>query len=531
MEEQHGENIKSDTLLELLKVIDRICKENDLRYFAFSNLLVGCVYYKGFIPDSPLNDIAVGLLRDEYEKFIVIVKNEAEKYGVIYRDSYLNTNIKRSVVQIGKEIVLEEENGKTSEFVKVNINVFDVASREFDFRDAYYDRMDRANKRYQKILRAKGCEKSEQNPILFLIDKILYGGRSADKAFKKLNKKAAKYNGRDNMTAVRSVIPKRSKLIFLDQLFPLQKMPFMDMELPCPKDFSPWTVYPDEALMDRIKTIQKVDMMLLKEFDRICRILDIGYFICGGTMLGYVRHGGFIPWDDDIDVGMLRADYDRFLKEAGEYLDERFFLQTRKSDRKIPYLFSKIRMNNTEYITAYNDRRDFHKGICLDLFPFDAIPEGYDNQMRFYRIANKLACIHNRFVNRSIPEPICFGKPECFEDWYYRAKGKLRRFVYKSMPLELTQWIYIKYATKYNDKADRLGLQYVASFVPSYTYIKKEDLLPYRDVRFEGMTVKVPKRPGVFLEMQYGDFMKLPPPHKRLGHKLIRWSANIDFEE
>ena len=55
--------------------------------------------------------------------------------------------------------------------------------------------------------------------------------------------------------------------------------------------------------------------------------------------------------------------------------------------------------------------------------------------------------------------------------------------------------------------------------------------MPYRDVRFEGMTVKVPKRPGVFLEMQYGDFMKLPPPHKRLGHKLIRWSANIDFEE
>ena len=228
---------------------------------------------------------------------------------------------------------------------------------------------------------------------------------------------------------------------------------------------------------------------------------------------------------------MLRADYDKFLREGGKYLDERFFLQTRKSDRKIPYLFSKIRMHDTEYITNYNERRDFHKGICLDLFPFDAIPEGWDNQMRFYKIVNKLSSLHNRFCNRSIPEPICYEKPTCFEDWYYRKKGKLRRFVYKSMPLEFTQWLYIKAATWYNKKAEKLGLSTVASFVPSYTYIKREDLLPYRDVTFEGVPAKVPHKMEVFLEMQYGDYMQLPPIHKRVGHDLIRWSVNFDLEE
>ena len=76
-----------------------------------------------------------------------------------------------------------------------------------------------------------------------------------------------------------------------------------------------------------------------------------------------------------------------------------------------------------------------------------------------------------------------------------------------------------------------MGLSYVASFVPSYTYIKREDLLPYKDVIFENLTVKVPNKPEVFLEMQYGDYMQMPPIHKRVGHDLIRWSVNFDLEE
>lgn len=508
--------------LEILKALDSICQKQQLQYFAYGDLLVGCVHYADFIPDAPTQKIEVGLLRKDYEALLPILRQEAPKYGLCLQEYYEDSAIHLPMVQLVKQ---------GEESLGIAIAVFDVASREFDFRDAYYDRMDRANATYDRICVGKGCKTDGRGRLSAFVKKILYGWKNPQKVFRTVHRKAAKYQGRDNMTAVRKVTPGRGKLIFMDQLFPLQRLPFCDMMLPCPKDYSPWTVKPDDALLQQIQTIQKVDLILLKEFDRVCRLLDIGYFVCGGTMLGYARHGGFIPWDDDIDVGMLRADYDKFLKEGGKYLDERFFLQTRQSDPKIPYLFSKIRMHNTEYITNYNERRDFHKGICLDLFPFDAIPEEHGKQIRFYNFVNKLSSLHNRFCNRSIPEPICYEKPTCLEDWYYRKKGKLRRFVYKLMPLKFTQWLYLQAATWYNKKAEKLGLSYVASFVPSYTYIKREDLLPYKDVQFEQLTVKVPNKPEVFLEMQYGDYMQMPPLHKRVGHDLIRWSVNFDLEE
>lgn len=531
MNGQSSDTIQTRALLDIIKVIDTICEEHQLQYFAYADLLIGCVHYQNFIPNVNPKNIEVGLMRSEYEQLIPILRKNAEHYGLIWKEFYDDSTVKCPMVQLGKQVSYEKEGAQITDIFWVNIGVFDVASREFDFRDAYYDRMDRANATYDRIVVGHGYNTAGQKTLALFLKKLLYGWRNPDKAFEKLNQKAAKYQNEENMTAVRKVIPSRGKQTFLDQLFPLQRLPFCDMMLPCPKDYSPWTVLPDENLMNQIQTIQKVDLVLLKEFDRVCRLLDIGYFICGGTMLGYARHGGFIPWDDDIDVGMLREDYDRFLEEGGKYLDERFFLQTRQSDPKIPYLFSKIRMHHTEYITTYNDRRDFHKGICLDLFPFDAIPEEHDAQIRFYNKVNKLSSLHNRFCNRSIPEPICHEEPKCFEDWYYRKKGKLRRFLYKLMPLKFTQWLYIRKATQYNKKAKELGLSYVASFVPSYTFIKREDLLPYRDVSFEGLTVKVPNKPEVFLTMQYGDYMQMPPLHKRVGHDLIRWSANVDLEE
>ena len=85
----------------------------------------------------------------------------------------------------------------------------------------------------------------------------------------------------------------------------------------CPGDYTPWQPVLNAELERQVAAIQKADLILIKEFDRVCQKLGVGYFVCGGTMLGYMRHGGFIPWDDDVDVAMLREDYDRFIREAG----------------------------------------------------------------------------------------------------------------------------------------------------------------------------------------------------------------------
>ena len=117
---------------------------------------------------------------------------------------------------------------------------------------------------------------------------------------------------------------------------------------------------------------QKALYSLLCEFDRVCRKLDIPYFLFAGTLLGAVRHKGFIPWDDDLDVLMMRKDYERFLKEAPEILDqEKFYLQGEFS-RHWPMFFSKLRLNGTTCLEKYRPKDPMmHQGVYMDIFPCD----------------------------------------------------------------------------------------------------------------------------------------------------------------
>lgn len=111
---------------------------------------------------------------------------------------------------------------------------------------------------------------------------------------------------------------------------------------------------------------------LLREFDRVCRALEIPYFLYAGSLLGAVRHQAIIPWDDDLDVMMLREDYERFLREADGILDrEKFFLQKEFSDHW-PMFFSKLRLNNTACLEKYHPRDlKCHLGVYMDIFPCD----------------------------------------------------------------------------------------------------------------------------------------------------------------
>ena len=117
---------------------------------------------------------------------------------------------------------------------------------------------------------------------------------------------------------------------------------------------------------------QKALYTLLCEFDRVCRKLNITYFLFAGTLLGAVRHKGFIPWDDDLDVLMKRADYDRFMKEAPNVLDrERFFLQE-EFTKHWPMFFSKLRLNGTTCLERYRPKDPMmHQGVYMDIFPCD----------------------------------------------------------------------------------------------------------------------------------------------------------------
>ena len=122
-----------------------------------------------------------------------------------------------------------------------------------------------------------------------------------------------------------------------------------------------------------IKELQQHIIPILLDVDRVCREHNIRCYICDGTMLGAVRHGGFIPWDDDIDVCMPRPDYERFMQHAKEWLPERLEAICAENDEDYPFPFGKIQDNTTTLIERMHI--DYMGGLYIDVFPIDGMPQ------------------------------------------------------------------------------------------------------------------------------------------------------------
>lgn len=125
-----------------------------------------------------------------------------------------------------------------------------------------------------------------------------------------------------------------------------------------------------------INELKKIQLSMLKDFDAVCQKHRISYQLFSGTALGAVRHKGFIPWDDDIDVVMLREDYERFFDSASKELDSNKYYVQREFSEHWPMFFSKLRLNGTTYIEKYHshDAR-IHQGIYIDIFPCDNLSD------------------------------------------------------------------------------------------------------------------------------------------------------------
>ena len=120
--------------------------------------------------------------------------------------------------------------------------------------------------------------------------------------------------------------------------------------------------------------LQKLEFDMLGEVMRISELLGIKCFLVCGTALGAVKYKGFIPWDDDVDVGMFREDYERFCAEAPKFLPEPYFLQTHDTDPVYPLIFAKLRNSQTTYIESSIKSLNINHGVYIDIFPLDLYP-------------------------------------------------------------------------------------------------------------------------------------------------------------
>lgn len=524
-EEEAADKINHDKG-EILRTLDKVFVEKGLHYFAYASLLIHTEYYHEFFNSGKVENAKIGMVRDDFEKARVLLQ-EREFSGFQVCSVLEEISLPLRTIQIGRRIQyysLDDNDNIlfNNSFIGIEINAFDYVPDEYEQARFHFWQMRKRNAIYNRasvywMNKVKRKHNTSSN---------IYGKLSDGFLVNIINNGALKFNNQTNTVAC--VTPQRSKIITLEQLYPLKRSKFRDFEIFVPNDISVWCYLFTPEVEEQTKSIQKVSLEILKKIDKVCQELGIGYFICGGSMLGAVRHGGFIPWDDDIDIGMLRKDYEVFLEKGQKLLGDSVFLQTRETDPEIPYLFSKVRANNTLYITNYNEFRNFHKGICVDIFPFDNIPDNIEEQQKFRKEVRFWEKIHNRVVNKQKPEQYFLGdKKRTLGERLIHLLNEVHRRFYCLIPLWLTQKLYLRKAEKYNSNTE---LEFVASFVPSYTFIKREDLLPYKRMNFSGFQALVPKRPEVFLKMQYGDFMAMPPEHKRMGHDLIKWSADTTKE-
>jgi len=236
-----------------------------------------------------------------------------------------------------------------------------------------------------------------------------------------------------------------------------------------------------------VKEAQQIMLKMLLEFDRICKKHDLTYWLDFGTLLGAVRHKGFIQWDDDLDVSMPREDYELFLKIAPGELREDLFLQTRDTDKHYKNFFAKIRDRNSTYIDEGESTKKiwYHQGIFMDIFPLNTIENAPWNLKGYKTLIYMAKLLHNRYVK--ILWLASFGVK-----W-------LNRFHCKGAPFVVSGGENMHYLIH----------------VPVTT------IFPLQQIEFEGYSFPAPKDTDRYLREIFGsDYMTLPPEEKRKVHSV-----------
>ena len=259
-----------------------------------------------------------------------------------------------------------------------------------------------------------------------------------------------------------------------------------------------------EISIDELKWIQVEIMVLIDEF---CQHNNIRYSLSSGTLIGAVRHKGYIPWDDDIDIMMPREDYDRFVSTFnGTY--EHLSLLAPEINRNYYAPYANVFDNRTLLLEGYNSHRGFDIGVKIDVFPIDTVPDDLMCYKKEMYTVNRINAIMYDKRNKC---PFEFSKE--------RIRLYIKKFLYSFIPYSFLQKKIREIAV--NKEYD--GASYV-DFVVFNIYFRKlprfsrSVMEDYIRVPFEGKEFSIVSNYDEVLRAMYGDYMKLPPVEARVAH-------------
>ena len=260
--------------------------------------------------------------------------------------------------------------------------------------------------------------------------------------------------------------------------------------------------------------LHKAEIEMLKDFMSVCEKHKINYFAIAGTAIGVVRHKGFIPWDDDIDIAMLREDYEKFIQVAKEDLSDKYEFMGPDMEKKYYNLQPAMVRKGTKFVTETAWAAGQEPGLFIDIFIYENIPDDekeaekiikktYIYKMLYIiRNVNFFKLVKGGSLNKKIKNIVC-GIIRLFlllipngSDWFYKK--------------------YISYAKSYYGKSDK----YTALCDPGarIMWVRRDEIFPLVDLPYEDTTMKMINQYDKQLKRHMGDYMKIPPLEKRLNH-------------
>ena len=264
----------------------------------------------------------------------------------------------------------------------------------------------------------------------------------------------------------------------------------------------------------QLKLLQEIELENLRMLMEICEKNHLRYYLIGGSLLGAMRHRGFIPWDDDIDVGLPRPDYNRFVQIAKDYLPAHMDVKTMTSDPNYKCYFTRL-INNKKKIYWDHGQYTAVIGVWMDVFPLDGLPKN--------RLLRKLQVFRVK-LNKALYK---------FTQIDYVTTNRTNRPLSERVLIRFAQLTHIGKlmdADKRLKKLDRAVQRYdydTCAYAWNFSgcYGKRE-IVPHiqlggsRTAQFEGMQVSIPEAAEDYLTSIYGDYMKLPPEDQRKSHEV-----------
>lgn len=266
-----------------------------------------------------------------------------------------------------------------------------------------------------------------------------------------------------------------------------------------------------ELNKEQLRKMQLVELEMLDEVDRVCRKHGIIYSMDSGTLLGAIRHKGFIPWDDDIDIAMLREEYEKFKRVLDELNPEICYFQDHDTDPEYRWGYAKLRRTGTEFIRLGQEHMKFKTGIAIDIFPLDDVPKSLIGQMwldfRCFCMRKVLWSEVGKRTEKGFWKWWFSLLSHIPADAVFKRINRIARRSSNTSPNRVRNLLFPSYG-----KLDNIAPLRERYGMPKEWF---SDLAEYE---FEGKRFWGPKDYDAYLSYTYGNYMELPPADKRESH-------------